>query len=109
MAADGVQKRRMSETHDPTSRAPALCATETPGVGTFSNIDRERLVSAKRTRVAAHCEEDGSGNARLLRNSGGLGNVGMIRPCQPRHTCTTRLHGEGEVELQSPMTAKHHV
>ena len=33
------------ETHDPTSRTPAPCATAVPGVGTFSNIDRERPVS----------------------------------------------------------------
>ena len=71
---DGLRCFAMSEcpeTHDPTSRTPAPCATAVPGVGTFSNINRERLVGAKRTRVTAHCEEDGRGNARLLRNLGG--------------------------------------
>jgi len=71
---DGLRRFEMSEcpeTHDPTRKTSAPCATAVPGVGTFSNIDRERLVSAKRTRVAAHCEEDSRSNARMLRNLGG--------------------------------------
>ena len=51
--------------------------------------------SAKHTRVAVHCEEDGSGDARLLRNSGGPGNLGKVRPwrgdIQALRGCTARV------------------
>ena len=104
---DGLRCFEMSEcpeTHGPTSRTPAPCATAVPGVGTSSNIDRERLVS----------ETHKSGGTLRRRWQWRRAPVAQFRrPGQPwkgktmarRHTSTARLHGEGEIELQGPITA----
>ena len=104
---DGLRSFEMSECPDARphqQNTGSLCNRGPPGVGTSSNIDRERSVS----------ETHKSGGTFRRRWQGQRAPVAQFwRPGQPwkgntippRHACTARLHGEGEVELQGPITA----